>query len=319
MRRTTVIDTHRDRDGGTIRLVASAEDLVVELNGRRSSETNTLSLSLRADTSDIVEIEGSGHSWLADLAGRRVGAGFRRGLDDLTVPPTAAGSRLFTLLDDLPGAALVSGYATLIDNPPAVNTRTIEYLGRQQNRCAGWAEDATIVVGITLTGGSPTPRGPLVPPRADSAGEDPSPAPLTPRWMRRARRIDVSRRQIDGRAVFAVDSAFRDSHADSAGVETALHDYTLTAVIDAAGLVIDSVEVTARVLPWQECTNAVGSARGVLGMSVDRLRREVHGTLAGRSSCTHLNDTIRVLGDVPILVAQIPPASGPRQQTRTAR
>ena len=57
-------------------------------------------------------------------------------------------------------------------------------------------------------------------------------------------------------------------------------------------------------LPYGECPGALGSAGQVVGWSLDQLRRAVHRELVGTSSCTHLNDTLRSLADLDVLLAQ---------------
>jgi hypothetical protein len=58
----------------------------------------------------------------------------------------------------------------------------------------------------------------------------------------------------------------------------------------------------ARVLPWMECPQAVASASRVAGMAIGELRGRVRRELVGVSTCTHLNDTLRSLDDVAVLI-----------------
>jgi hypothetical protein len=60
------------------------------------------------------------------------------------------------------------------------------------------------------------------------------------------------------------------------------------------------------VLPWDECPGAAGSAARLVGQPVGALRRIVGDELRGTSTCTHLNDLLRSLADVPHLVALLP-------------
>lgn len=57
-----------------------------------------------------------------------------------------------------------------------------------------------------------------------------------------------------------------------------------------------------RVLPWQECPGAIGSAARVTGMSLNEIRDRVRGEFVGTSTCTHLNDTVRALADLGALL-----------------
>ena len=67
-----------------------------------------------------------------------------------------------------------------------------------------------------------------------------------------------------------------------------------------------SVTATVRVLPWQECPAAIGSAVRVKGMMLSELRNRVRAEFVGTSTCTHLNDLLRSLEDVR---GMLPPAT----------
>ena len=56
-------------------------------------------------------------------------------------------------------------------------------------------------------------------------------------------------------------------------------------------------------VPHEECPAAVGSAQGILGVAAGDLRDRVSMDLFGPRSCTHLNDLLRSLADVPALAA----------------
>ena len=56
-------------------------------------------------------------------------------------------------------------------------------------------------------------------------------------------------------------------------------------------------------LPWVECPQALGSASRLVGATVDELRAVVRADFVGTSTCTHLNDTLRGLADLPALAA----------------
>ena len=104
---------------------------------------------------------------------------------------------------------------------------------------------------------------------------------------------------------FLADVLFRDSHVSADGVETIVHEYTVRAEIDPAGLRVARVDAEAHVLPWFECEAAVPSAGRIVGRSVQELRPMVRAELTGPSTCTHLNDTLRSLADVAALAARL--------------
>jgi Protein of unknown function (DUF2889) len=131
------------------------------------------------------------------------------------------------------------------------------------------------------------------------AWHDEPPLPLLA--MRRRRRIDVWRE--DG--TVRVDSYFRDSRMEPDAVETAVHEYEVEMVAAGADLEIASVEVRARTLPGPDCPGAVASAQDVVGTPLAALRATVRERLRDPHSCTHLDDQLRALADVPFLLAEL--------------
>lgn len=251
---------------------------------------------LRAQLTDRV-IETIDDERLADLKGNRVGPGFRSTIARLLPADTARASLLHLLLDDWAGAALVSGYSpqveaatrgderrlplTVTDNLPAI--------------CAGFATDASMVTFAQRTGVIPSVRGPVAPP-LDALHDV---EPLRPHGMRRYRRMDL---QPGDATSVGFDAHFRDSHVDGDGAETIVHEYTVRGVVDLPTRTITSVEASLHVLPWQECPSAITSASRVEGMALSDLRRRIKGEFVGTSTCTHLNDTLRCLGDLDALL-----------------
>jgi hypothetical protein len=114
--------------------------------------------------------------------------------------------------------------------------------------------------------------------------------------MRRARRTDVV-----GGDEPAVDVLYRDSYVRPDGLETVIHEYVVA--LRFRDGVIRSLRATPRTLPWVECPAAAASAERLVGVPLDGLRTHVRKTFGGTSTCTHLNDTLRSLEDVPGLLA----------------
>jgi hypothetical protein len=98
-------------------------------------------------------------------------------------------------------------------------------------------------------------------------------------------------------AEFAVDSHFRDSYVDLAGVETVVHEYSVSVRVDSASRTILTAKATPQVLPWLECPEAADSAGRLAGECIDDLRPLVRKEFVGVSTCTHLNDQLRALAD----------------------
>jgi hypothetical protein len=191
--------------------------------------------------------------------------------------------------------------------------------------CAGWATGSSIMVEIANTSRPPIPTGPVAP-DLDLA-TDPlvwhAVEALSPHAMRRRRRVDAWRDDTsrddtsrdgtwhdddDGpqRERIVVEAFFRDSHVDGGGLETVLHEYSVSAAIDATTMRFTDCEATVGALPWQECPQALGSARRLVGAPVTGLRAWVRDTFVGTTTCTHLNDTLRALEDVGDLVRELP-------------
>jgi hypothetical protein len=119
--------------------------------------------------------------------------------------------------------------------------------------------------------------------------------------MRRARRVDV---WIDGDAL-VVDGMFRDSCWEPDGTEVAVHEYSIEAFVDRATGRVASVTATPRVLPFAECPAAAPNAAWMVGAHVRALRTEVLDRLRSTDCCTHLNDALRSLAEVPVLAASL--------------
>ncbi len=316
IRRTSSIDTARpDGFGGELAVVARGRDLLTD------SETTT---SVVGEVEIVARLDGSNRRLLSigssqmqagldHLVGLQVGPGFRSKVNRIFPGEHEAGSLFHILLDDLPVATLVSGYAAqragVFDRPrkPQVLPRTppasAPIATAQDDLCAGWAHDGTMMVTIRSTGQIPVPMGPPAP----SLERDDDPMawhtmdPLGPHAMRRRRRLEVWA-VGDPERTHRLDGHFRDSHMDPIEGESVVHEYSVTGAIDMdAGRVVD-ISARAHVLPWMECPAAVSSAERLSGLPIAELRSRVRREFTGTSTCTHLNDTLLSLGDVIYLV-----------------
>jgi hypothetical protein len=303
VRRTSTIDSMRpDGLDGDVQVVARARDLLTTDDGTaRVLAADGYDAVVSADRR-LLHIDHP-DTRLADLQGGTTASGFRARAV-AAVPDEAERSTLLNLLlDDLTGANLVAGYA--MQRHPSWTTRTIpaEHFDAVTDLCAGWARDATILVGVEADGLVPTPT--TAPVAGDPGDDDPfawhqRPA-LPPGSMRRARRLDVV---ADGGGVgVRFDVHFRDSYVDRDGVEGAVHEYSVWGRFDPSSHTVVEIDAAAHVLPWVECPQALGSAARLVGATVDELRAVVRADFVGTSTCTHLNDTLRGLADLPALAA----------------
>ena len=244
-----------------------------------------------------------------DLRGARVGRGFRARLAELLPSEAAARSPLYLLLDDLPVAALISGYADLYRGDPEVTldsdtTPADRVDAVHVDICAGWATDATMITSIREGRPFPVPVGPPAPTLAsrDALGWHEI-GELAAGAMRRRRRIDVWRA---AGGTLDVDAMFRDTHVTDDGEETVLHEWSVDTAVESSTGIISRCEATPHTLPWGECPAAAASARRLVGVEVTRLRTLVNQELRGTSTCTHLNDLLRSLADVATLATHVP-------------
>jgi hypothetical protein len=250
------------------------------------------------------------------LVGRSASTGFRGAIDEVVVGQGIVGHPLYQLLDDLPVATLISGYApqharAQADAPVEVKQTPIQRTApaglamlQQADLCAGWKAGGTIMQGFAENN-PPVVTGPDAPSLDD--GDDPwawhdFPGPLPVQGMRRRRRIDVVPEA--GTGTCAVDAHFRDSYVDEEG-ETVVHEYTLLARVDTVAEIVLEAESTPHVLPWFECPEAAASASRLAGRPLGGLRAGVRAEFLGATTCTHLNDMFRALADVGLLAARV--------------
>jgi hypothetical protein len=328
IRRTTNIDTLRPEGFRADSVIdARARDLRTNLDGT-SDVVAEATLQARVSPSrELLSISTTPEvPALQRLVGASVGPGFRSRVNAIVTDGCEDGSLLYLLLDDLPGATLVSGYAlvrathdegprtdaTHDEAPRSDGSRSVSPggsatgpfpdFGAQADICAGWAHDASMLVHVRDTGSLPVTLGPPAPILEDDA--DPLAwhvmADLPPHAVRRRRRLDLLA-PPEGEREHAIDLHFRDSHVDGQGRETIMHEYSMSGAVDLAAGRIGSVSPRAHVLPWVECPGALASAQRVDGMELSELRSRVRKEFVGRSTCTHLNDSLRSLADVTAL------------------
>ena len=301
VRRTSTIDTFRPHGfDAEADVIGRARDLLTTADGdARILGTATLTARLQARSHDLLAIDTDPTApALQELLGAIVGPGFRAKVDVVVPERRDRGDLLYLLLDDLPGATLVAGYA-MLHAGMVPKPSDDEYLVARSDLCAGWAADGAMMTLIREHGRSPAPAGCEAPPvvRADDPDAWHDLPDLAPNAMRRLRRLDVMPPAAAGEPAM-VDVFFRDTHVDGDGVETIVHEYSVGASVDVATRTVVAIDARADVLPWQECPQAVGSAPRLVGHTLAGLRPYVRGEFIGTTTCTHLNDVLRGLTDV---------------------
>jgi hypothetical protein len=299
VRRTSTTDiTFPEGIGGTVVADVRGRDLRTDENGR-PIVLDELAIGFVIDpwTAVIDEVAvTTAPIDVATVAGLPVRGLVRRVVERF--PDEAARrSLVYSTLEDFSGAHLVSGYAGLRSGAISMTPEHRELaISLQGDACVGWALDGGAITSIRENGEHAVPVGPPAP---GLEGDDPfgshAFAPLPLHSVRRRRRTDVIRSPSDP-DVLRAEHHLRDTYADVDG-EIVMHEYVVHATFDRDSR-LASVDVDARVLPWQECPGAVPSAQRLVGESLDQLARRVREDLKGATTCTHLNSTLRTLADV---------------------
>lgn len=297
VRRTTTIDVTRPEGlAGPVLAVLAGQDLATDAAGRATVVRRVaLSIGIDQRSGQITSIAGDDGP--DQLVGRNARAGFGRLVAATFADEADARSLRYSLLEDLPGAFLVSGFAPLRAGLLGGDVELLKQRGQAQaDICAGWATGTPVHLALAEHGHTAVPVGPSAPvlEAADPVGWHPL-DPLDVETVRRRRQLDVTRDDEGLRA----QAHFRDSHAGE-DREMVMHEYAVEATFDEHGRVA-GIEVDPRVLPWAECPGAVASAAQVVGIGLGDLARAARTELVGPTTCTHLTSTIRSLVDVRAL------------------
>lgn len=305
IRRTAHIDMLRT-DGimGDLTLVGRTRDVFTGPDGTMT-ELDTAGLDATVDfmggrTLTAIAVEPP-DSRLDSLIGAMAAGGFRAKADASAPDLRERRDARYLLVDDIPVCTLISGHAV-----GASGERTGGSAAGYvpvADQCAGFVTGGTLMNSYATDGHSVVVTGPPAPdlrdPRDPGGWHEMPDLPATA--MRRARRIDV-RRASSSSAEYVIDAMFRDSYVRSDGLETIIHEYEVRGAFDRETARITSMEAIPHVLPWQECPGAAGSAAGTTGMTLSELHSRVRHELSGTSTCTHLNDLYRSLGDCTTMI-----------------
>lgn len=308
VRRTSTIDVSwpQGRKGsirleGRARDIRSTDDLALVVLGEDRL------LMVLDPSRTIIELETSPpRAGAAQLVGQR--GRLRSAVQSALPDEVTRHTPLYLLLDDVAGASLVSTWAwshwtddwmgkSDAGYDPAEFARV---MAGKVNICAGFIAGGTAASAggnHRASGGAPTCglRNPADPDGWHAFGDQ------SDVGFRRARRIDVW--PEDGTII--IDAAFQDSASTPEGIRQVVHEYSLSVRLDSASLRVDAVSATPHVLPYKECVAARDALDCLVGEPVSRLREVVLDRLRGPAGCTHLNDALRVLADVPALVCAL--------------
>lgn len=297
LRRTSTVDISIDPAGERLTLAGAARDVAFgDADDILVLDEVTTRCVVEVSTREVVELDVHPRvpNELAPLVGLTAGSGFRRAVREALPGHAERGSLLNLLLDEVPVATVIAG--SLLRRRPTAEPRPP--MSRPPlDVCAGWERGGLLATTTLATGNPPLSVGPVAT-RLDVGPEGrmwhrfPR---LGPWSMRRARSIE-RRPSTAPAGGHSIEALFRDSRMTD-DVERVVHEYAVHASIDEAGL-ITRVVASPRTLPAPECPLAAVSADRLVGTSVTSLREHVSRHFSGTSTCTHLNDTLRALGDL---------------------
>ncbi|GMU77456.1 MAG: hypothetical protein AMXMBFR46_02560 [Acidimicrobiia bacterium] len=309
VRRTATIDMGWPGGLGTpLHLAGRSRDLLTPESGDPVVAGAAEMHATIGDNRTITAIDAlPDHPGIELLVGAQGGSYLRSAIDAALPGERESASPLYVLLDDIAGCSLIAGFVWSRWEPDFA-ARMREARGSMGIRkgkiiCSGlrpggWAQTAPdderrSMHNVRPAGDISTPDDPwgwhALPERPEVA-------------MRRHRRIDVWR---DGDDI-VVDELFRDSAWEPDGSEIVLHEYEVAARVDAASATLASVTATPRVLPFPECPWVAPNVAWLAGHPVRAFRTDVQQTLTELDCCTHLNDMLRCLAEVPVLAAALP-------------
>ncbi len=310
VRRTTSIDSRwPDGYGQPWEMTGRARDLLTPAGGGEPAELATGGFVITASPRrEILAIETTpDHPRAQELVGVRAGGASREAIK--AIMGDIAGTPLFQLLDDFAGASLVAGWiwSEWVDDWQKLAResglqKTSGRGGSMENICTGFATGASSLTEAgrpAANSQSRTEVGPL-----ENSDDPEGWHPLKPQSgqeMRRARRIDLYR---DGDLLHA-DVGFQDSGSNPHGTRTAIHEYRVHAEIDPASMTLLSIQALPLILPFRECPGASVKIGRLVGQPVGELRDSVLSMLPGTLGCTHLNDVLRALADIPLLARHL--------------
>jgi len=310
IRRTMTLDTRwPDGEGGDMDVVGSARDLYTPRrvdSAPRTVREDGFTARLTPERR-ILRIDATGGKRaVAELAGSQGGKQLRGRIGEVLPEELDGATPLYLLLDDLAGASLVAGWAfsqwvqgweeALFDGPESDARRQ-----RNEGVCIGFSPSSPVMIGSR----EDRQHFPRIVPALDSGADRQAWHSLSSQddgpGARRARRLDV---RLDGNTV-RMNAHFQDSASRPDGQRMGLHEYLITATADRETMTLRSLDVDPRVLPFGYCPMAVPNTARLIGTPLGDLRQAVLAELPRTLGCTHLNDMLRSLADVPQLAATI--------------
>jgi Protein of unknown function (DUF2889) len=312
VRRTSTVDMVWQGDlGSPLHLEGRARDLLSPVSGPPIvlNEATMLVKIPGSRTVGAISVTPE-RPGIEGLVGAVGGSDLRRAIDRVLPGEREAATPLYFLLDDIAGTSLIAGFAWTRSRPQMRSRMSGGGADRgAMARTFGVRKGRIICSGLRPHGWADThriaeqdphhavrPAGDITNPDDPFAWHAFPPDPDV--GMRRHRRIDV----WPAEGLLKVDAFFRDSCWDPDRTEMALHEYTISAEVNPRDLTLASIVATPRVLPFPECQWAAPHPQKLEGIPVSTFRVAVPQTLTELNACTHLNDMLRNLAEVPALI-----------------
>jgi hypothetical protein len=306
LRRTSSLDvTWPEGQGGPIRVIGRARDFLSRRHdaaGRTVAEEGFEAL-FGPDWKLRTIVASRPRSELDRLIGQSGGGGFRKALREAIPGDQARAAPLALVLDDVPGAVIVSSVAWSPWDPDwsrrAFGDLPIaELLKMREGVCIGHAPGSSAQDPDHDRSIGDNPQAADLPRADEPDGWHAMLSQAGSPGFRRLRRIDVT----CGGEQIVIDGEFQDSATRPEGGRIAVHEYGFAVIAERASHAILSIETDPRVLPYGECPSVSANLPRLHGQRLDDLRRAVPASLPGAAGCTHLNDALRGLADVPALL-----------------
>jgi hypothetical protein len=312
VRRTMSIDVSWPDGGDGDRLfIGRCRDYRTQVDGGEGTTLDAAEFRARLDEEKaITSITATPAPPKIDsLVGVRCGNHLRLFMKETMPELISEGAPIYLPLDDLSGTSLVSAFAMSQYHEDwqeklreRIGTEEMDRMMTQRvNVCWGLAEGNSGVTGTVRSDIAQADAEDVRNP-ADPNGWHDLPDNEGP-GFRRARRIDVTR--DDAAGLIRVNASFQDSAKRPVGGRVAIHEYDLDATIDLPSGELLTLTPHPRILPFGECPGAVHNTQRLIGRKISHIREAVLEELRGPKGCTHLNDAMRALAEVPKLAGYL--------------
>ncbi len=291
-----------------MRAVGRARDYITPRSGDPAivSAEDAFEAQIRPDRTILAIEAGPARSAIGRLVGERGGGRLRGVLAEVMPEERDGATPLYLILDDISGTSLIAGWAWsqwkpdwLASMREAMQEPQLRaFMKSRENVCIGHlpGSSAFALDRRDPTGSTPAPDLR----RSDDPDGWHAFTVQDDVGFRRARRIDVV---LD--TEIHIDAAFQDSASQPGGGRAALHEYGIKVTADRQSMRVLAIAAEPRVLPFRECPSAVGNLARLIGSPLQELREAVLAELPGPAGCTHLNDAMRALAEVPALVRRL--------------